>query len=168
VLAVTLEEQLNAFRASAPIHSLRHDGVEWTYRATGNGTQGLLLLPGAVGSGEAFFTLTPLLIDTHRILAIAYPRVDSLARLLEGLRAILDREGLESADMVGGSFGGLIAQAFLRRFPQRTRRVALSATGRQRWNGPHRTRNGPSASAGCRSACRARCCGRSSGSPSRR
>ena len=56
MVAVTLEEQLNAFRASAPIHSLRHDGVEWTYRATGNGTQALLLLPGAVGSGEAFFT----------------------------------------------------------------------------------------------------------------
>ncbi len=129
MVAVTLEEQLNAFRASAPIHSLRHDGVEWTYRATGNGTQALLLLPGAVGSGEAFFTLTPFLIDTHRILAIAYPRVDSLARLLDGLRAILDREGLESTDMVGGSFGGLIAQAFLRRFPQRTRRIALSATG---------------------------------------
>ena len=129
MLAVSLEEQLNAFRASAPIHALRHDGVEWTYRATGNGTRGLLLLPGAVGSGEAFFTLTPFLIDTHRILAIAYPGVDSLPRLLDGLRAILDREGLESTDIVGGSFGGLIAQAFLRRFPQRTRRIALSASG---------------------------------------
>jgi pimeloyl-ACP methyl ester carboxylesterase len=129
VLAVTLQEQLNAFRASAPIHSLRHDGVEWTYRAVGSGTHGLLLLPGAVGSGEAFFTLTPFLVDTHRLLAIAYPQVDSLARLLDGLRAILDREGLESTDMVGGSFGGLVAQAFLRRFPQRTRRIVLSASG---------------------------------------
>jgi pimeloyl-ACP methyl ester carboxylesterase len=129
VLAVTLQEQLNAFYASAPSRSFRHDGVEWTYRATGSGTQGLLLLPGAVGNGEAFFTLTPFLVETHRLLAIAYPQVDSLARLLDGLRAILDREGLESTDIVGGSFGGLVAQAFLRRFPQRTRRIVLSASG---------------------------------------
>jgi pimeloyl-ACP methyl ester carboxylesterase len=129
VLAVTLQEQLNAFYASAPSRSFRNDGVDWTYRATGSGTQGLLLLPGAVGNGEAFFTLTPFLVETHRLLAIAYPQVDSLARLLDGLRAILDREGLESTDIVGGSFGGLVAQAFLRRFPQRTRRIALSATG---------------------------------------
>jgi pimeloyl-ACP methyl ester carboxylesterase len=129
VLAVTLDEQLNAFYASAPLRSLRYDGVEWTYRVSGTGTQGLLLLPGAVGAGEAFFTLTPFLLATHRILAIAYPPVDALPRLLDGLRAILDREALESTDVVGGSFGGLVAQAFLRRFPHRTRRVVLSATG---------------------------------------
>jgi pimeloyl-ACP methyl ester carboxylesterase len=129
VLAVSLQEQLDAFRASAPLRSLRHDGVDWTYRATGSGAQGLLLLPGAVGDGEGFFTLTPFLLDTHRILAIGYPQVDSLARLLDGLRAILDREALESTDIVGGSFGGLVAQAFLHRFPPRTRRVVLSSTG---------------------------------------
>jgi len=129
VLAVTLQEQLNAFYASAPVSSFQHDGVEWTYRACGSGTQGLLLLPGAVGDGEAFFTLVPFLIDTHRILAIAYPCVESLPRLLDGLRAMLDRERLVSTDMVGGSFGGLVAQAFLRQFPERTRRIVLSATG---------------------------------------
>jgi pimeloyl-ACP methyl ester carboxylesterase len=129
VLAVTLQEQLNAFRAAAPVRALRHDGVEWTYRATGTGPQGLMLLPGVVGSGEGFFTLTPFLADTHRILAIAYPRIETLPRLLDGLRAILDREGIEATDIVGASFGGLVAQGFLRRFPQRTRRVVLSASG---------------------------------------
>jgi pimeloyl-ACP methyl ester carboxylesterase len=45
---------------------------------------------------------------------------------------MLDHEGLASTDAVGGSFGGLVAQAFLSRFPQRTRRVVLSATGAAR------------------------------------
>ena len=123
------QAQLDAFLASAPGRQLRNDGIEWRYRVAGSGTQALLLLPGAVGDGEAFFTLAPRLSGTHRLIAIAYPRVDSLARLLDGLRAILDRERVESTDLVGGSFGGLVAQAFLRRFPQRTRRVVLSATG---------------------------------------
>jgi pimeloyl-ACP methyl ester carboxylesterase len=126
---VNASEALDAFRAAAPIRRLSHGGVEWHYRVAGSGSQGLLLLPGAVGDGEAYFTLAPLLSTTHTLIAIAYPPVVSLTALLDGLRYILDRERLDSTDMVGGSFGGLIAQAFLRRFPQRTRRVVLSATG---------------------------------------
>lgn len=126
---MTASEALDAFRAAAPVRRLQHDGVDWQYRVAGDGAQGLLLLPGAVGDGEAYFTLGPLLSRTHKVIAIAYPPVDSLMRLLDGLRYILDREGIGPTDIVGGSFGGLIAQAFLRRFPQRTRRVVLSATG---------------------------------------
>jgi pimeloyl-ACP methyl ester carboxylesterase len=126
---VTASDALDAFRAAAPVRRLQHAGVEWQYRAAGAGEHGLLLLPGAVGDGDAYFTLGPLLSGTHKLIAIAYPSVDSLTRLLDGLRYILDREGIESTDIVGGSFGGLIAQAFLQRFPQRTRRVVLSATG---------------------------------------
>jgi pimeloyl-ACP methyl ester carboxylesterase len=126
---VTAAAALDAFHAAAPVRRLQYVGVEWHYRADGDGRQGLLLLPGAVGDGDAYFTLAPLLRSTHRLLAIAYPSVDSLTALLDGLRYILDREGIDSTDIVGGSFGGLIAQAFLRRFPQRTRRVVLSATG---------------------------------------
>ena len=126
---MTASEALDAFRTSAPIQRLQHGGVEWHYRVTGGGAQGLLLLPGAVGDGDAYFTLAPLLSSSHKLIAIAYPRIESLTALLDGLRYILDRERIDSTDIVGGSFGGMIAQAFLRRFPQRTRRVVLSATG---------------------------------------
>jgi pimeloyl-ACP methyl ester carboxylesterase len=126
---VTASEALETFRAAAPIRRLAHGGVEWQYRVAGTGPQGLLLLPGAVGDGDAYFTLAPLLSTTHTLIAIAYPRIVSLTALLDGLRYILDRERIDSTDIVGGSFGGMIAQAFLRRFPQRTRRVVLSATG---------------------------------------
>ena len=95
----------------------------------GRGPQALLLLPGAVGDGDAYFTLWPLLAATHTLIAVSYPPLGSLTALLDGLRHLLDRERRGSVDIVGGLFGGIIAQAFLRRFPQRTRRVVLSATG---------------------------------------
>ena len=126
---MTASDALDAFRRSAPVRRLPYNGVEWSYRVAGTGPQGLLMLPGAVGDGEAYFTLAPLLSDTHTLIAIAYPPIGSLTHVLDGLRHILEREGLDSTDILGGSFGGLIAQAFLRRFPQRTRRVVLSATG---------------------------------------
>jgi pimeloyl-ACP methyl ester carboxylesterase len=122
-------EALKAFRAAAPVRRLSSGGVEWQYRATAGGAQGLLLLPGAVGDADAYFTLGPLLSPTHTLIAIAYPPIGSLTQLLDGLRYILDRESIDATDVVGGSFGGLLAQAFLQRFPQRTRRVVLSATG---------------------------------------
>jgi pimeloyl-ACP methyl ester carboxylesterase len=126
---VAASQDLDAFHRAAPLRRLQHGSVWSQYRVYGNGPQGLLLLPGAVGDGDAYFTLGPMLSSTHTLIAIAYPPVDSLTALLDGLRYILDRENLDSTDIVGGSFGGLIAQAFLRRFPQRTRRVVLSATG---------------------------------------
>jgi pimeloyl-ACP methyl ester carboxylesterase len=117
------------FQRAAPVRRLHHEGVEWRYRVAGSGPQGLLLLPGAVGDGDAYFTLAPLLSVSHTLIAIAYPPVTSLTALLDGLRIVLDREGVGSTDLLGGSFGGMVAQAFLRRFPERTRRVVLSATG---------------------------------------
>jgi pimeloyl-ACP methyl ester carboxylesterase len=125
---VTAAAARDVFRAAAPVRRLQYGGVQWQYRVAGNGDRGLLL-PGAVGDGDAYLTLAPPLASTDTLIAIAYPAVDSLTALLDGLRDILDREGAESTDVLGGSFGGLLAQAFLRRFPQRTRRVVLSATG---------------------------------------
>ncbi len=89
---MTASAALDAFHAAAPVRRLPHGGVEWQYRVAGSGTQGLLLLPGAVGDGDAYFTLAPLLSSTHTLIAIAYPPVDSLTALLDGLRYILDRE----------------------------------------------------------------------------
>ena len=103
-------------------------GAAFRYRVLGTGPRGLLLLPGAIGDGEAYFALAPLAAD-HRLVAIAYPHLGDLDALVGGLAAILDREGIASIDIVGGSFGGLVAQAFLRRHPARTGRVVLSVTG---------------------------------------
>ena len=48
-------EALEAFCAAAPVQRLPYNGVTWQYRVYGCGPQGLLLLPGAVGDGEAYY-----------------------------------------------------------------------------------------------------------------
>jgi pimeloyl-ACP methyl ester carboxylesterase len=124
-----LHQQLEALQRDHPARRLVVRGTEWSYVAVGAGRQGLLLLPGAAGGGEAYLRLVPELQDRHRLLMIRYPAVDGLDAMLAGLEAIVAAEGVRTADAIGGSFGGLVAQAFLRRFPARTGRVVLSGTG---------------------------------------
>ena len=124
----SLADDLRRFLDDSQSRELAHAGARFRYRVLGTGPLGLLLLPGAVGDGESYFALAGL-AASHRLVAIAYPHVGDLDTLVDGLAAILDREGLATTDVAGGSFGGLVAQAFLRRFPARTRRVVLSVTG---------------------------------------
>jgi len=51
-----------------------------------------------------------------------------MADVLLGLAALLDREEVQASHFLGGSFGGLIAQAFVRRYPERTKSLVLSHT----------------------------------------
>jgi pimeloyl-ACP methyl ester carboxylesterase len=111
------------------LRTLRSPSVDWSYRVAGAGGEGVLLLPGAIGSGEVYFPLLGHLADELRLVAIDYPVVSSLDEMLSGLAAILDAEGIERVALVGSSFGGMVAQSFLARFPGRTTRVVLAATG---------------------------------------
>ena len=125
----SLAESLDAFRREHPIQSVTSGDVLCRYRAARSGRRAVLLLPGAVGDGEAYFLLAPLLRRTHRLIAVSYPNCPDAEAVLVALASVADHEGADSVDLVGGSFGGLVAQAFLRRFPTRVGRVVLSATG---------------------------------------
>lgn len=123
-----LEARFAAFLAVHPTRSFELGEVTWTYRPAGAGSEGLVLLPGAAGGGEAYFLLAEELADGFHMVMIEYPPVSGLDAMLDGLVEILRREGIERTALLGGSFGGMVAQAFLLRFPERTTRVVLSAT----------------------------------------
>ncbi len=52
-----------------------------------------------------------------------------MAALLEGIAAILEAEGVQKVHVVGPSFGGWVAQCFVRRFPEKVATLILSDTG---------------------------------------
>ena len=124
-----LAARLEAFQREHPKRSLRVGATEWTYRLAGAGAEGLVVLPGALGGSEGIAPLLQHLADDYRLLFVEYPVASGLDDLLAGLAAILEREGIGRTALLGGSFGGMVAQAFLLRFPEKTTRVALSATG---------------------------------------
>ena len=79
-------------------------------------------------SPDSYFRLIGVLEQEHRVIAPTYPAVTTIADLVTGLRTILDAEGVARSAVYGASFGGYVAQAFVRSYPQRVDRLVLSHT----------------------------------------
>ncbi len=125
----TLDRELAEFRAGHAPRRLAHRGVEWRYYAGGRGNQVLLRLSGALGLAEFSFQQIRLFEQRFRVVTPDYPPVRSLAEMTDGLIAIMDAERVQRTHVIGGSFGGLLAQALVRRAPERVTSLVLSHTG---------------------------------------
>ncbi|MBN1579543.1 MAG: alpha/beta hydrolase [Anaerolineae bacterium] len=111
------------------------NGVEWEVIAAGQGDQPLLLLPGALGT--AVSSWQSILHFTggsnaarYRLIVPGYPfAIDSMDALVDGIAALLDRQHIDRAFVLGGSGGGFIAQAFTYRHASRVAKLAISLAG---------------------------------------
>ena len=127
---MTLEAEWSAFCAAHPFQTATLAGHSWRYVVAGRATAPpVLLLGGALGRAEFAFQQILLLARDCRVLAPDYPAVATLGELTAGLVALLDREAVPRAHVVGGSFGGFMAQALLAHAPERVVSLVLSHTG---------------------------------------
>jgi pimeloyl-ACP methyl ester carboxylesterase len=124
-------EQLAPYRQFRNEHEFKHitqDGVTWAYYDLGSGPETRLVLTGALAI--PYFDWHHLLsfAQTHRVIAPCYPAVDTMDALCDGLAGILRHEGISRAHVQGGSYGGFVAQIFVRRYPEMTASLILSHT----------------------------------------
>lgn len=124
-----LDEQLACFRAAHPLIRHLHAGHTWHFRRAGHGAEVVLLLTGVLGAGDFAFQQVAALERRYRVLIPDYPPVSSLDELVDGIVALLYSEGASRVHVVAGSFGGMAAQALVRRHPGRVRSPVLSHTG---------------------------------------
>ena len=87
------------------------------------------MLPGGELVNDMDFDLVSALAPRFRIVYPAYPKVDRLDDLAAGIAAILAGENIAAVSIVGASFGGAVAQCFIRRYPARVDRLVLSNSG---------------------------------------
>jgi maspardin len=109
--------------------SLKIKGIEWHYTTGGRGRETILLFHGAVGGAETLERLAECFADEYRTIAPTVADVQTLDEVCDAASAILDREHVGRAIVFGGSFGGLIAQAFLKRRPRQVEHLILLSTG---------------------------------------
>ena len=109
--------------------SLKIRGVEWHYVTGGRGEKTILIFHGAVGGAETMRWLASAFEDEYRTITPTVADVSTLGEVCDAASAILDREHVGRAAVFGGSFGGLVAQAFFRRRPAQVEDLILLSTG---------------------------------------
>jgi 3-oxoadipate enol-lactonase len=97
----------------------------------------ILLIMGLSFTHEMWFRVLPSLASRYRAIVFdnrGMGRSDvprgpySIRQMASDARAILGAAGVEAADVVGASMGGMVAQELALRFPQCVRRVVLACT----------------------------------------
>ena len=121
-------EEFQAFRRAFPYRDVAHDGVTWPYMSGGEGDSPLLLLSGALAIPDISWTSIVSFAARRRVIVPAYPPVTTMDALVDGIAAVLRQEGVDRAHVLGGSYGGFVAQVFVRRRPQLARSLVLSHT----------------------------------------
>lgn len=123
-------DELVHFRAAHPIEQTAVSGVQWDYLAAGRGSETLLILPGLLGFGEMSFQHIQAFEPDYHVIAPSYPlALTTTEQLVDGVAAVLTALGIEQAHVLGGSYGGMVAQCLVRRYPQRVTALVLSHTG---------------------------------------
>ena len=124
-----LVARLRQFRVEYPYRQATVGGTRWSYIGGGRGRP-LLLLTGALGTAESSWQSIAHFARRYRIIAPSYPAtISTMADLADGLAGILDVAGVARSYVMGGSFGGYVAQVYVRRYVRRTEKLVISHAG---------------------------------------
>jgi maspardin len=137
---------LASVRARFPMRSVAVGPEAWGVQDTGQpaggaaaGTEPLVLLHGAMGSGDTMFRVVDALAPERRVVALTFPALPGAEALARSMATLLDMLGLRRVDLLGTSLGGYVAQAFALDHPKSIRRLLLANTfydaglQQQRW-----------------------------------
>ncbi|HVN55258.1 MAG TPA: alpha/beta hydrolase [Anaerolineaceae bacterium] len=124
-----LREQLEQFRDSHPYQHLIVKGTHWEYIASGKGKHALVLLGGELSVGETCFQTITRLEEHFRVISPSYPPAGRIRPIIEGLTAILEKEGYSRAHLFGHSLGAGVAHAYMHLQPDRVDRLVLDRFG---------------------------------------
>lgn len=122
------KKQLKEFRSTHPYNHCEVNSIPWQYISCGNGEEPLLLLPGGIRLAETWFKLITALENEYKIILPSYPALPTMAEHTKGIYTICVSEGVDKVHVVGTSFGGWVAQCFVRQYPDAAKTVVLSNT----------------------------------------
>ena len=121
-------DKFQAFRRDFPYIDMTLNGEKWSYLTGGQGDSPVLMLSGALAIPDISWTSIVNFAARRRVIVPAYPAVKSMDALADGIAAILKHAGVDQAHIMGGSYGGFVAQVFVRRHPDMARSLVLSHT----------------------------------------
>jgi pimeloyl-ACP methyl ester carboxylesterase len=124
-------EKFKRFRQEHPLKKMVINEVDWEYLTAGElSGEPLLILPGALSTAESAWRPVIELESLHyRLFIPSYPAMlDNMRELADGLLQIFIRHGIHSTYVLGGSYGGMLAQVFTHQHPDMVSKLVLSHT----------------------------------------
>lgn len=124
----TQYDALTLFRREHTLKRLLYLDKEWTYYSCGKGKDTIIILPGGLGTGEAAFCYIQSLETHHNIISPIYPPVNTIDELVEGINKIIEAELVENITIFGASFGGILAQCYMKKYSDKIENLVLAHT----------------------------------------
>lgn len=119
---------LETFRTQKHFKRINAGGAVWNYIDTGGGAESILFLHGMGGSYDIWWQQVDFFKNRYRVISTTYPPLTSLADLSAGIMTILEREGIDSVNIVGSSLGGYFAQYLVKNYPDRIKKAVFANT----------------------------------------
>ena len=128
---VLYSEKLKLFTAAHPCKNMTVDGAQYRYILDGkdNGKT-LVFLNGGMNTLEMWMDYVDGLSDDCRVLLFDYPQeLRTNQALVTGMRAFLQKLGIEKPIFIGASDGGMVAQIYVQKYPGEAGGLILISTG---------------------------------------
>ncbi len=122
-------KRLQGFREAVPPRT--YDVGKDMYRVweIGSGSRAALFLPSGMGHGEIWFPYLTELSSSIRVIAISYPAKKTFEAYCQQIHELLRRLEVEKVILVGHAIGGLLAQTYVRLYPDEVEGMVLCMTG---------------------------------------
>lgn len=124
---MTVPDKMRAFAADHG-RCILVERSQWHYYRLGAGPP-LLWLTGGLRRAALGYAFMERLAMRHTVIAPDYPPVQTLNAFMTAFDTILQAEGVGRFDLVGQSYGGMLAQAYVAQRGDDVERLILSSTG---------------------------------------
>ncbi|CZQ99585.1 alpha/beta hydrolase fold-1 [Trichococcus palustris] len=108
---------------------LKIGSIVWQYYKLGNAGTVLLFLTGGLRRARFGYAILEKLSAEHTVLALDYPPVESIGDFIDAIDGLLASENIKKVILIGQSYGGIIAQAYMLYRPEKLSRLILSNSG---------------------------------------
>jgi pimeloyl-ACP methyl ester carboxylesterase len=108
--------------------TLTSRGLTWNYYRLGAGPVIVWLTGGTRRAALAFALLEDLSSD-HTVLTVDYPPMRTIDEFIDALDTIRAAEGVQRCVLVGQSYGGFLAQAYVAARPEVVEQMVVSSSG---------------------------------------
>jgi pimeloyl-ACP methyl ester carboxylesterase len=109
-----LQDEFDFFRTTHPFKILQTAFGKAEYIICGNGNETILMLHGLAGNAESVYKFILAFERDYKIICPTIPALQerTTASALAFIHLVLQHENLQPSIVIGGSFGGVLAQAY--------------------------------------------------------